>query len=112
MQIQINTDQPAEDRQQLVATVEATVANALQKYREQVTRVEVHISDENGGKGGADDKRCMMEARLEGRPPLAVTHHASTVDSAVLGAAHRLRASLDHAIGRLRRRDQADGATV
>jgi hypothetical protein len=36
--------------------------------------VEVHLSDENGKKGGSHDKRCMMEARLEGHQRGALTH--------------------------------------
>lgn len=36
-----------------------------------ISRVEVHLSDEDGKKGGQNDKRCMMEARLDGRQPAA-----------------------------------------
>jgi hypothetical protein len=42
----------------------------------------------------------MMEARLEGRGPFAVTHHAETVNSAVHGAAEALTKVLDSALGR------------
>ncbi len=33
--------------------------------------MEVHRSDENGSKSGQNDKRCVTEARLEGRQPVA-----------------------------------------
>ena len=68
------------------------------------TRVEIHVSDENAAKGGDDDKRCTMEARITGHQPVAVTHHAGTLREAITGAAHKLQRSLDHTLGRLDRR--------
>jgi hypothetical protein len=59
------------------------------------------LGDENGAKGGQDDKRCMMEARVEKRHPIAVTHHAATLDEAIAGAAGKLRRSLQHDRDRL-----------
>lgn len=101
MQIQVNTDKNIEGREELVAQVEAAVAKALSHVSTHVTRVEVHLSDENGDKGGHDDKRCMMEARLEGRPPTAVTCEAATVADAVAGAADKLKHSLERTLERL-----------
>jgi hypothetical protein len=66
------------------------------------TKSLVHLSDENNAKGGADDKRCMMEARLEGRPPTAVTHQAATVEQAMEGAAAKLARSIESTLARLR----------
>jgi len=45
----------------------------------------VHLSDENGDKTGGNDKRCLMEARLEGRQPIAITHESETIDEAIEG---------------------------
>ncbi len=59
------------------------------------------MSDENSARGGTDDKRCMMEARLEDRPPTAVTHQAATVDQALDGAASKVAKSIDSTLGRL-----------
>jgi hypothetical protein len=42
----------------------------------------------------------MMEARFEGRSPVAVTHHAETVDLAVHGAAVALAKLIGSASGR------------
>jgi len=44
----------------------------------------------------------VMEARLEGRQPVAVTHHAPTVDQAVDGAAAKLARLIESTLGRLR----------
>jgi len=65
-----------------------------------VTRVEVHLSDENAGKGGAAALRCVMEARVNGRPPVAVSNDASSLDAAVNGAVHKLVRATEHAVGR------------
>jgi hypothetical protein len=44
----------------------------------------------------------MMEARLEGRHPIAVTHQAATVEQAMEGAADKLKRSIESTLGRLR----------
>ena len=50
---------------------------------DRITRIEVHLSDENSLKGGDHDKRCMLEARIAGMQPLAVTHLAESLVAAV-----------------------------
>jgi hypothetical protein len=44
----------------------------------------------------------MMEARLEGRQPIAVTHQAATLDQAVDGASDKLNRLIESTLGRLR----------
>jgi ribosome-associated translation inhibitor RaiA len=101
MKIQINTDNHIEGREALAEEISATVESTLGHLAEHITRVEVHLSDENSDKGGAHDKRCMMEARLEGHQPIAVTDDAETIDQAIDGAAEKLKHLLDHTLGRL-----------
>jgi ribosome-associated translation inhibitor RaiA len=101
MQIQINTDRNIHGYESLAATVRASVEAALKHFSEHITRVEVHLGDENAGKHGRDDKRCMMEVRLERRQPVAVTHYAETVVQAIDGAADKMVHLLEHALGRL-----------
>jgi len=95
MQILINTDHNIEGRESLAARVQDTVEHGLGRFGGRITREEVHLSEQNGDKGGQDDKRCMMEARVEGRPPAAVSHHAATLDQAVHGAVDKLKKSLE-----------------
>jgi ribosome-associated translation inhibitor RaiA len=102
MQIQINTDSHIEGREELLRTVETEVEGTLGRFARQITRVEVHLNDENSHKGGTNDKRCMMEARLAGMQPIAVTHHAATIEEAVDGAAGKLARTLDRTLGKLR----------
>ena len=101
MIIQVNSDHTIKNHEEVARGAEAEVENALGQLAKHITRVEVHLSDENGEKGGEHDKRCMMEARLEGHPPIAVTHEAQTIGQAIEGAAGKLKSSLDHILGRL-----------
>jgi len=95
MQIQINTDNNIEGHEKLAAEFESIVKSKLSQFSDQITRVEVHLSDENSHKDGQDDKRCMMEARIKGRQPIAVTHQASTLDQAVDGATNKMKKSIE-----------------
>ncbi len=110
MKIQLNTDINIEGTEALAAQVRATVEQALAHFSAHITRVEVHLSDENAGKSGQQDQRCMLEARLESRQPVAVTEHAATLDQAVHGAAQKLAHLLDSRLGRLHdHREKASG---
>jgi len=102
MKIQINTDNNIEGSDELTQQTQAVVKSALERFAEQITRVEVHLSDENSSHKGGTDKRCVMEARLEGMQPVVVTDEAETMDEAVNGAADKLEKMLDHELGRLR----------
>ena len=113
MKIQLNTDVNIEGTEALAARVRATVEAALDRFSEQITRVEIHLSDENAGKSGPKDHRCMLEARLQGRQPVAVTEQAPTLDQAVNGASQKLARLLDSTLGRLHdHRDRASGLPV
>lgn len=114
MQVQINTDHNIEGHQALSTHLSGVVTSALSRFSDHITRVEVHLTDETGTtssqKSGQNDKRCVMEARLEGRPPVAVTHQAATLHQAVDGAAVKLTRVIESTLGRLR--DQKSRATA
>ena len=103
MQVQINTDRNIEGNEALTAQVSGVVEAALSRFSDHVTRVEVHLSDENADKSGQRDNRCMMEARLQGRQPVAVTHTAASLDQAVYGAADKLARMIESTLGRAAR---------
>ncbi len=102
MLVQINTDRNIEGNTELSDQIQGIIDNTLGRFESYVTRIEIHLSDENAGKSGSNDKRCAMEARMEGRDPVAVTENADDVLTAVTGAANKLKASLDSTIGKLR----------
>lgn len=103
MQIQVNTDRNVPGRESLAADVSAYVESGLDRYSKQITRVEVHLSDENGkNKEGNEAMRCLLEARIEHRDPIAVSHQATTVAQSVAGAIDKMARKLDHHLGKLR----------
>ncbi len=102
MQIQINTDHNIKGHQALATQVSGIVENVLGRFSEHITQVDVHLSDENSDKkSGFDEMRCKIEAHLEGRHPIAVTHQANTLDQAVDGAANKLVNLIESTLGRI-----------
>ena len=102
MTIQFNTDNIVEVREEFRTPLINLISEELDRFSHQITRVEVHLSDENGDKQGLNDKRCVIEARLSGMKPIAVTNHAKTHEQAVGGAVDKLKTSLEAILGRLR----------
>ncbi|MGE0113414.1 MAG: HPF/RaiA family ribosome-associated protein [Steroidobacteraceae bacterium] len=101
MQIQINTDHNIQGREALAERVRGIVSSALDRFSTHITRVEVHLGDENAKKGGQHDKRCMIEVRLEGRQPMAVTDHAETLGQAIGNATDKMTHLIESTLGRL-----------
>ncbi|MGB7299398.1 MAG: HPF/RaiA family ribosome-associated protein [Burkholderiaceae bacterium] len=101
MKIQLNTDAHIHGTEALGAKIGTIVEPALKRFGEYITRLEVHLSDENGEKSGPQDYRCLLEARLKGRQPVTVTEHAAALERSVHGAAHKLAHLLDSTLGRL-----------
>jgi ribosomal subunit interface protein len=105
MLIQINTDDNITNTDALTGHVESVVKDALDRFADQITRVVVHLSDENSDKkSGSADIRCLLEARLAGLQPISVSAEAATVAQAVDGATRKLKRSLDSTLGRRDRR--------
>jgi hypothetical protein len=102
MQIQINTDHNVKVHDSETGQLRAIVQESLGRFAGHITRVEMHLSDENASRRSQDDKRCLLEARPEGRRPIAVSHLASTLLLAVEGASEKMAKALDSDIGRQR----------
>ena len=102
MQIQVNTDSNIVGDQALEARIKDKLESVLARFASHLTRLEVHLSDKNAARGGSDDIACVIEARLEGRQPLAVDAREATVERAVAAAAQKMRSLLDSELGRAR----------
>lgn len=101
MQININTDSTIERNAGLDQHVQSVVESAISHFREHITRVEVHLSDNNSQKSADGDNRCLMEARMTGLQPIAVSDHNATLHQAIAGAAEKLKRAVDSALGKL-----------
>ena len=106
MQIQINTDRNIKAHAAFSTALTERIGKALSRFSNRITRLEVHLSDENAGKSGQNDKRCMLEARLENRQPVSVIHLAATVDPAVAGAVDKMLHVIDSTLDRLHDRQR------
>jgi len=102
MEIQFNTDKNIDGNEELIASLTALIAKELNRFNDQITRLEIHLSDEDSSKDGINDIRCLIEARLEGLEPVAVTNKANSDGNAVKGAVDKLKSLLDTTLGRLR----------
>jgi ribosome-associated translation inhibitor RaiA len=103
MIVQVHTSSDVEGGERLSTEVEGVVANAVGRFADRISRVQVHLGDQNSSaKSGGNDKRCMIEARLDGAAPIAVTELAATIEQALNGAADKLERSIDSHLGRQR----------
>ncbi|MBB5438113.1 ribosome-associated translation inhibitor RaiA [Pedobacter sp. AK017] len=100
MNIQFNTDKTINASEKNTAPFMVQIIDELSRFSTDITRIEVHLSDENGNKDGLNDIRCLLEARLEGKQPIAVTNQADTPDQALSGAIDKLKASLETITGK------------
>ncbi len=112
MQIQIHSDNHIENSDKMVEWAKQAISSKLQRFDENLTRITVHVNDENGVKAGAHDKRCQIEARPKGLAPISVTHKSESVRLAVDGALDKLHAALTTQLGKQRSKRPAAAAPV
>ena len=75
--------------------VHERVKKELAHMMDRITRVEVHLRDDNGlQKSASNDKRCTMEARPAGRQPLAVEHAGDNLQQVIAETAGKLSRAL------------------
>lgn len=103
MKIQLNTDRNVQVDDALTQMVENEVRSALAHFETRLTRVEVHLGDENGPKRGVGDKKCLLEARPEGLHPIVASAHGKSLQQACHEAARKLHTALENTFGRLDR---------
>jgi hypothetical protein len=100
MQVQFNSDSSVMGTENVATRIEAAVRAKLARFEDRLTRLEIHVRDENGPKHGADDKACTIEARPRGGRAIGVTGHAATVDDAARKAAGTLAQRLERHFGK------------
>lgn len=94
MTVQINTDKTIEWDQRHNEHFTGLISEELDRFSEHITRLEVHLSDENGAKNGANDIRSLIEVRVEGRKPIAASNQSDTIEQSISGAITKVLASL------------------
>jgi len=110
IQVQVNTGHNIHGSEKLDLNIQDTVNASLGRFDKQVTRVEIHLSNEHASKSHGDKKRCLLEARPAGHQPLVVTHIGATIDEAVDGAVDMMQKLLDRTFEKLH--DPKGGASI
>jgi ribosome-associated translation inhibitor RaiA len=101
MKIQFNTDKNINGDERSSEYFTDLISEELTNYSAHITRIEVHLSDESGRKESINSIRCLMEARLEGLQPIAVSCQGNSVELSISGAIDKLKASLETIIERM-----------
>lgn len=101
MQVQIQTDNHIEGTEAMVQWASSTIQTSLARFGGQITRVQAHLSDENGGKKNTEESiQCTLEARLEGHQPLVLKHHGANLNQAIEGAIEKMGRLIDSTLGK------------
>ena len=113
MKVQVNTSNDIDNKDALERWANEYLGEQLARFEQDLTSIEVQMSDENhAAKGGGMDKRCTMEARINGRAPVAVTNYAPNQDVACRGAAETRAHARHHTVGKLARREPRARDTI
>lgn len=104
MIIQFNTDKNVKGSEAKASAFTDQIKKELNRFSAHITRIEVHLSDEDGPADRGETKRCLLEARVEGLAPLAVRSQAASEGQALSQAIDKMKSSLDSAIGKMRAR--------
>lgn len=100
MHVQINAAEGIKVSEALAQHIHRSLETVEKRFGDRVTRIEVHLKDINGPKGGPD-KHCMLEARLRGLDPMKAESTSEDAYNGVRLAAERLEKVLDKRIGKL-----------
>ncbi len=109
MKIQIHSDRNITMHAKLSTLLESEVQRILNRYEHQLTRIEVHLTNETGDKRAIHPgQRCLIEARPRHYHSLTATNDATDLEAAVAGAAAKMQRLLDTTFGRLTDRHKYD----
>ena len=101
MQVHVSTDNHIHATDQQRDGIAKGIQGAFDRFAGQITRVDVHLADVNGPKGGTNDIRCLLEVRLAHRDPLTASHQAGSIDEAVDGASDKAFRVIETTLARL-----------
>jgi ribosomal subunit interface protein len=102
MKIQFNTDKNIAGTEMLETFVSKKISGALKHFVDKITRIEVHLSDQNADKGGADDIQCKIEARVAGIQPVTVVAKSESKEKAIDDAVDKMKAALTSITGKMK----------
>ena len=91
MQVQVHTDATIQGGDSLETWAHEEINTKLARLKESVVRVEVFLTSVDALKAtGGPGKKCVLETRANGRPPIAVGAEAEKVKDAFSAAVEKL----------------------
>lgn len=103
MKVLVNTDNHIEGSDRLDNFINEKMNHALKHFTDRITRIEMHLSDQNGEKSGDKDIQCRIEVRPKGLQPLTVTARNANLDLSIQDAIEKIKAALTSTFGKLER---------
>lgn len=96
MQVQVHADDSIQGGESLAQWAQEEVNAKLARLKEYVVRVEVFLTGVDALKStGGPGKRCVLETRATGRPPIAVNAEAEKVKDAFSAAIEKLKRAVE-----------------
>jgi ribosome-associated translation inhibitor RaiA len=95
MKILITTDNHIVMKRERSQAVESEIDGAIERFERQLSRLEVHLSDQNADKGGDREIKCVIDAHIDGMKTVTATEYAATVDEAITGATEEMKRLLE-----------------
>lgn len=99
MQILVDADDHIDSSGELALRVEGLLESSLERFRDEVTRVEVHLSRLSRREAGGDrDMCCRMAAQAAGPRLIEVLYTGLTLTEAIHAAAAQLEDAVEAAL--------------
>ena len=103
MKIIINSNSQVDLNEDKIEYFRGDIESSLERFADWVTRIEVHLTDENSAKkGGDDDIRCLMEARPASHQPISIETRAGSPEQSIQEATDMLERRLDAMMDKIR----------
>lgn len=103
MQVQVHADDSVQGGESLAQWAQEEINAKLARLKEYVVRVEVFLTGVDALKTtGGPGKRCVLETRATGRPPIAVNAEAEKVKEAFSAAIEKLKRAVETDLGKLK----------
>ena len=103
MQVQVHADDSIQGGESLAQWAQEEINAKLARLKEYVVRVEVFLTGVDALKTtGGPGKRCVLETRAMGRPPIAVNAEAEKVKEAFSAAIEKLKRAVETDLGKLK----------
>lgn len=103
MQVQVHYDATIQGGESLEAWAKEEIQTKLARLKEYVVRVEVFLTGVDALKtNGGPGKKCVLETRANGRPPIAVNAEGEKVNDAFNAALEKLRRAVENDLDKLR----------